>query len=58
MIWESLDPNLKVQPFYAFKKKYKLYLLSQYQPLSTVCYLQGFIIPHYYSNPFSWYKPH
>jgi len=29
-ILESLDPNLKVQPSYAFKKKYKLYLLNQY----------------------------
>jgi len=29
-IWESLDQNLKVQPFYIFKKKCKLHFLNQY----------------------------
>jgi len=29
-IWKTLHPNLKVQPFCIFKKKYKLHLLSQY----------------------------
>jgi len=29
-IWESLDQNLKVQPFYIFKKKCTLYFLNQY----------------------------
>ena len=31
-IWESLDQNLKVQPFYVFKKKCKLHLLNQGSP--------------------------
>ena len=29
-IWESLDQNLKVQPFYVFRKKCKLHFLNQY----------------------------
>jgi len=29
-IWESLDQNLKAQPFYLFKKKCKLHFLNQY----------------------------
>jgi len=29
-IWESLDQNLKEQPFYIFKKKCKLHFLNQY----------------------------
>ena len=29
-IWESLDKNLKVQPFYIFKKKCQLHFLNQY----------------------------
>jgi len=29
-IWESLDQNLEVQPFYIFKKKCKLHFLNQY----------------------------
>jgi len=28
-IWESLDQNLKVQPFYVFKKECKLHFLKQ-----------------------------
>jgi len=28
-IWESIDQNLKVQPFYVFKKKCKLHFLNQ-----------------------------
>jgi len=39
-IWESLDQNLKVQPFYVFKKKCKLHFLNQYSVVPIICYLK------------------